>query len=86
MGRAQDVFELESAPSGDIVSGQAYSIYGYKNVQAVVTLDGGTATIAIDNGIGYSTAEDMVEGASLYNLKDCLFKIVLTGSAAVGVS
>lgn len=73
-------------PKGPIVSDQEYQIFGVVVMQATVTLNGGGATISIDNGDGFTTPQDMVEGPSIYDLSNCIFKITLTGSATVGVS
>lgn len=86
MGRAQELFDLETVASGAIVSDKEYNLRGTRELQAVTTLNGGTATISVNNGTGYSAPEDMPEGASVYDLINCSFKIALTGGATVGVS
>lgn len=86
MGRAQELFELETVASGPVVSGQEYNLRGNRELQAVTILSGGTATISVNNGTGYSAPEDIPEGASVYDLINCSFKIALTGGATVGVS
>lgn len=86
MGTAQDYFNTTQGPTGSLVSDNEYVVNGNRVLQFTTILSGGTATIAVDNGIGYTVPADIVEGASLYDLSNCTYKVVLTGGATVGVS
>jgi len=86
MGRAQELFDLETPASGEIISGREYNIRGVRVLQAVTKLNGGGANISINNGTGWCVAEAMPDGASVYDLVNCSFKISLSGGAVVGVS
>lgn len=73
-------------PTGVIVSAKEYTITSDAKMMASVVLNGGTATMEIDNGGGFITIEPMISGVNNYDLKPCKFKITLLGGATASTS
>lgn len=73
-------------PSGPIVSGEEHTVTGSTTMMLTVTLGAGSGTIEFDNGGGFTTPEPLVDRASLYDLKQCKFKIILAGGATASAS
>jgi hypothetical protein len=64
-------------------SGQLHD-QGY--IMATVQLNGGTAQLEVNNGIGYTAIPFDEDGVHTLYLKPCEYRVVTTGGALVGLS
>lgn len=76
----------QGIPSGPLVSGEEHTVTGDTTMMLTVILGAGSGTIEFDNGGGFTVPEALVDGASLYDLKQCKFKVILAGGATASTS
>lgn len=72
-------------PQGLLVSDDEYPVTGNTEMMLTVVFNGGSGTIQIDNGNGF-VSEALVEGISMYDLKQCKMKVNLIGGCTAAAS